>query len=142
MAKTRFRLKPVEEAMGKIIVGVTVSNLLENEQTFAFDAFVDTGATFLTLPKAWKSKLGDIEVLEEVELELASGEIVEGEICGPVSIKVEDFRQIAGEVLFIDMDPGADGKYEPLIGYLPLEAIPAGVDMLNHCLFKVKAMLK
>jgi len=75
-------------------------------------------------------------------LELASGNIVEGEICGPVKIKIGDFRQIAGEVLFIDMDAGSDGKFEPLIGYLPLEAIPVGVDMLNHCLFKIKAMLK
>lgn len=75
-------------------------------------------------------------------MELASGNIVEGEICGPVKIKIGDFRQIAGEVLFIDMDAGSDGKFEPLIGYLPLEAIPVGVDMLNHCLFKIKAMLK
>ncbi|MDQ3489507.1 MAG: hypothetical protein ACR2M8_10690 [Pyrinomonadaceae bacterium] len=142
MDKTRFRLKSMEEAMGKIVVDVTVSTLSEDGRIVAFDAFVDTGATFLTLPSAWKSKLGDIEVLEQVELELASGEIVEGEICGPVKIKIGDFRQIAGEVLFIEMDAGGDGKYEPLIGYLPLEAIPAGVDMLNHRLFKVKAMLK
>ena len=127
--------------MGKIIVDVTVSSL-SDKQMVTFTALVDTGATFLTLPSAWKSKLGDIEVLEKVELELASGEIVEGEICGPVKIKIGDFRQIAGEVLFIEMAAGDDGNYEPLIGYLPLEAIPVGVDMLNHCLFKVKAMLK
>lgn len=142
MAKTRFRLKPVTEAMGKIVVDVTVSNLSGSGQIVAFDALVHTGATFLTLPSAWKSKLGDVEVLEQVELELASGNVVDGEICGPVKIKIGDFRQIAGEVLFVDMDAGSDGKYEPLIGYLPLEAIPVGVDMLNHCLFKIKAMLK
>lgn len=141
MARTRFRLKPVDEAMGKIVVDVTISSLSENQQV-TFDAFVDTGATFLTLPRAWKSKLGDLEVLDQIDLELASGEIVSGEICGPVKIKIGDFRQIAGEVLFIDMDAGSDGKYEPLIGYLPLEAIPVGVDMLNHRLFKVQAMLK
>lgn len=142
MTKTRFRLKPVEEAMGKIVVDVTVSNFLEGEKSVEFDGSVDTGATFLTLPRAWKSRLGEIEILEEVDLELASGEIVGGEICGPVKIRIGDFRAITGEVLFIEMDPGADGKYEPLIGYLPLEAIPVGVDMLNHRLFKVNAMLK
>jgi len=142
MQKTLFRLKPVEEAMGKIIVDVTVSSFLEIGKSIDFDGSVDTGATFLTLPSAWKSKLGEIEILEEVDLELASGKIIGGEICGPVKIKVGEFREITGEVLFIEMDPGADGKYEPLIGYLPLEAIPVGVDMLNHRLFKVSAMLK
>lgn len=142
MEKTRFRLKPVEEKMGKIVVDVTVANVTDKKNSVDFSAMVDTGATFLTLPKAWKAKLGELEELEQVELELASGDVVEGEICGPVSIRIDEFRQITGEVLFIDMEPGTDGDYEPLIGYLPLEAIPVGVDMLNHRLVKVKALLK
>lgn len=142
MTKTRFRLKPVDDVMGKIVVDVVVSNLAESGEIASFEALVDTGATFLTLPSAWRKQLGQIEVLEQVELELASGEIVDGEICGPVKIRIGNFRQIAGEVLFIDMNAGSDGKYEPLIGYLPLEAIPVGIDMLNHRLFRVKAMLK
>ncbi len=142
MVKTTFRLKTVEEAMGKILVDVTVSNFLQEKKSVVFEGSVDTGATFLTLPREWKSQLGEIEILEEVDLELASGQIIGGEICGPVKIRIGDFREITGEVLFIDMDPGADGKYEPLVGYLPLEAIPVSVDMLNHRLFKVNAMLK
>jgi hypothetical protein len=69
---------------------------------------------------------------------LASGEFRPGEVRGPVYIKIGNFREISGEVLFTDMEPNEAGDYEPLIGYLPLEAIPAGVDMLNHNLFKVK----
>ena len=68
--------------------------------------------------------------------------MVEGEIRGPVKIKIGEFRQLVGEVLFIDMEPDAEGNDEPLIGYLPLEAIPAGVDLLNHRLIKIKAILK
>lgn len=128
--------------MGKIITDVTLSNLIDQTCKISFDALVDTGATFLTLPKAWKERLGDLEVLEEVELELASGEVTEGEICGPVRVNIGDFRQIIGEVLFIEMTADASGEFEPLIGYLPLEAIPVGIDMLNHRLFKVKALLK
>lgn len=128
--------------MGKIIVDVAVSNIAAKEQAVRFDALVDTGATFLTLPSTWKERLGKLELLEQVELELASGNLIEGEICGPVRIKIGEFRDIVGEVLFIDMETGDDGNYEPLIGYLPLEAIPAGVDMLNHRLFKVKAIVK
>jgi predicted aspartyl protease len=142
MAKTRFRIKPIEPTMGKIIVDVSVSNLVERDLVIRFDALVDTGATFLTLPMKWQSRLGDLELMENVELELASGDVVEGEIRGPVKIKIGEFRQVVGEVLFIDMEPDEDGNYEPLIGYLPLEAIPAGVDLLNHRLIKVKAILK
>ena len=111
--------------MGKIIVDVSVSNLVERDLVVRFDALVDTGATFLTLPMNWQSRLGDLELMENVELELASGDVVEGEIRGPVKIKIGEFRQVVGEVLFIDMEPDEDGNYEPLIGYLPLEAIPA-----------------
>jgi predicted aspartyl protease len=128
--------------MGKIIEDVTVSNVSDKDSKITFDALVDTGATFLTLPKAWRAKLGELETLEEVELEMASGQLIEGEICGPVRIKIGEFRQIIGEVLFMEMESDADGNFEPLIGYLPLEAIPAGVDMLNHRLFKVKAIVK
>ncbi len=128
--------------MGKIISEVTVVNATNTDKKIAFGALVDTGATFLTLPKSWKSKLGDLEVLEEVELETATGEIVDGEICGTVRIKIGNFREIISELLFIDMETDENGDYEPLIGYLPLEAIPVGVDMLNHRLVKVKALLK
>jgi predicted aspartyl protease len=128
--------------MGKIIEDVTVSNVSDKDSKITFDALVDTGATFLTLPNAWRAKLGELETLEEVELEMASGQLIEGEICGPVRIKIGEFRQIIGEVLFMEMESDADGNFEPLIGYLPLEAIPAGVDMLNHRLFKVKAIVK
>ena len=128
--------------MGKIIEDVTVSNISDNASKITFDALVDTGATFLTLPAVWKTKLGELETLEVVELETATGKIIEGEICGAVRMKIGEFRQIIGEVLFVEMDSDADGNYEPLIGYLPLEAIPVGVDMLNHRLFKVKAIVK
>ncbi len=140
--KTRFKLGTAKELMGKIITDVTVSSLAETEYKISFDALVDTGATFLTLLKDWKSRLGELETLEEVELELASGEVMQGEICAPVRVNIGNFRQIIGEVLFIEMEAEAQGNFEPLIGYLPLEAIPVGVDMLNHRLFKVKAILK
>jgi predicted aspartyl protease len=142
MLKTGFQFKPTAEFMGKIIVNVVVSNISNDQNKISFDALVDTGATFLTLPSIWKTKLGDLEVLEEVELELATGEIASGEICGPVRIKIGEFRTIIGEVLFMKMEADCDGNYEPLISYLPLAAIPAGVDMLNHRLFKVKAIVK
>lgn len=133
-----FRVK----TMGKIIVSVSVASINNSENPIAFDGLVDAGATFLTLPLAWKERFDNLEKLDDVEMEMATGEIRAGEICGPVEIKIGNFRRIYGEVLFMEMQPDAQGDYEPLIGYLPLEAIPVGVDMLNHKLFKVKAIVK
>lgn len=137
-----FKLKPVREYMGTIITPVTVLNVGEPEKQISFDGLVDTGSTFLTLPNAWKEKLGKLEKVDEVSLELANGEIRTGEVYGPVKIKIGNFRTIYTEVLFIEMEANEEGNYEPLVGYLPLEAIPVGVDMLNHRLFKVRVRVK
>jgi hypothetical protein len=137
-----FKLKPVRERMGKVLASVTVSNFTDSSKSVNFIGLVDTGSTYLTLPSVWKDKLGELEKVEEVQLEMASGEIRTGEIYGAVQIKIDNFRQIISEVLFIEMEADEDGNYEPLIGYLPLESIPAGVDMLNHRLVKAKALLK
>lgn len=124
--------------MGTILTHVTVSNTQDADYRISFEGMVDTGSTFLTLPRSWKDKLGSLKKLEDVEMQLADGQFRPGEVCGPVYIKIGNFREISGEVLFMDMEPDETGNYEPLVGYLPLEAIPVGVDMLNHKLFKSK----
>jgi hypothetical protein len=93
----------------------------------------------MVLPKAWRDRLGDLEVIDEISLETATQETVTGEICGPVKIQVEGFRPIYNEVLFLEMNP-EDGVYEPLIGSIVLEQCQAGVDMLGHRLVAVKHM--
>jgi hypothetical protein len=91
----------------------------------------------MVLPSAWRERLGTLEEVAEVQLELATQKIVDGVICGPVRIQVEGFRAVFNEVLFVDMEP-ANGEYEPLIGYLILEQSQAAVDMLGHRLVLVK----
>lgn len=51
-------------------------------------------------------------------------------------LRFGDFRPVWTEVLFIDMEP-AHGRYEPLIGYIPLEQVQAVVDLAGHRLGKV-----
>lgn len=123
--------------MGKIVVSVTIQNTLSPERSILCEAMVDTGAMHMTLPMAWKDQLGDIQVLEEVDVETADQRILPGEICGPVMISIAGFRAVSCEVLFIDME-SPEGSYEPLIGYLVLEAIPVAVDMLGHRLVPVR----
>ncbi len=125
--------------MGRIISSVTITSIADPSKILRCDALVDTGASFMVLPNAWKDRLGDLEVVETISLETATQETVRGEIRGPVRIQLEGFRPIFNEVLFVEMNP-EDGIYEPLIGYIVLEQSQAGVDMLGHRLVPIKHM--
>ena len=123
--------------MGRIVCQVKLENATNGHEALEFSALVDTGASHLTLPSAWKDKLGKFQSLEKVELETANQSTISGEMCGPVKIQLEGFRAVFHEVLFVDMEP-SDGVYEPLIGYIVLESSQAGVDMLGHRLVHIK----
>jgi len=125
--------------MGRIIASIKIENIADASKSIRCDALVDTGASFMVLPNAWKDRLGDLEVIREVELETATQVTVIGEVCGPVRMQIEGFPPIFGEVIFVEMSP-ANGTYEPLIGYIVLEQSQAGVDMLGHRLVPVKHM--
>ena len=126
--------------MGRIIAQVKISNPLDQGKDFEFSALVDTGASYLTLPTQWKEKLGQFSLSQKTRVILGDESAIEGEICGPVQVEVDQFRPIHTEVLFIPMQPQEDGKYQPLLGYIPLESIPVAVDMLGHGLVAVKGV--
>ena len=123
--------------MGRIIVPVKIESFSDSSKTIRCDALVDTGAAHMVLPSAWKERLGTLDMAESVEVEMATQETVQAEVCGPVKIQIEGFRPISSEVLFVDMRP-VDGLYDPLIGYLVLEHSQAAVDMIGHRLIHVK----
>ena len=128
--------------MGRIVANVSVKNLFEQEKIINFNALIDTGAAYMVLPQVWKDRLGKLNLIRQIDCETATQEIVKGEVCGPVEIKIEGFDPIYGEVLFLNMKP-EDGIYEPLIGYIVLEQAQVAVDMLGHRLIHVrKADLK
>ena len=106
--------------MGRLIASVTVENLLDPSKNLRCDALVDTGASHMVLPRAWRERLGDLQTFRTVDVETATQAIVSGEVCGPVKIQVEGFKPIGTEAMFLDMEP-RDGAYEPLVGYIPLE---------------------
>ena len=116
--------------MGRIHVEVTVESVLQPERTLRFDALVDTGAYCLTLPLAWKERLGTLPFCAQADVETAEGRVITGEICGPVVVRIEGFRTSVGEVLFV-------GQMEPLLGYLTLEQAGIAVDVVRHRLMKV-----
>lgn len=123
--------------MGRIMATVRIGSFSEPTHEIACDALVDTGAYCLTLPKSWRERLGPLPMSRDVDLELADRSPVRGEVCGPVRIRIDGFREFAGEVLFVDSDPpGSD--FEPLIGYLTLEGAGVVVDMVGHRLVPLK----
>nr|VFJ71615.1 MAG: hypothetical protein BECKFW1821C_GA0114237_10285 [Candidatus Kentron sp. FW] len=125
--------------MGRITSRVTVENISTPNNIITVNALVDTGASYLTFPLAWKEKLGAFRSQREIELRTATREIVKAIICGPVEITVEGFRPVYNELLFLDMVPDK-GEYEPLLGYVVLEQCGVSVDMSEHRLVPMKYM--
>jgi predicted aspartyl protease len=125
--------------MGRIATLVTIENPSEADKRIECDALVDTGASHLVLPTAWRKRLGELRELGTVEMETADQSVLTGVVCGPVQIQIEGFRPVFSEVVFVEMKP-EDGQYEPLVGYIVLEQSQAAVDMLGHRLVHVKRL--
>ena len=125
--------------MGRIVTFVEIENPSDVEKRIECDALIDTGASHMVLPTAWRARLGELRELGPVEMERTDQSLLQGTVCGPVQIQIEGFRPIFSEVVFVDMEP-EDGKYEPFVGYIVLEQSQAAVDMLGHRLVHVKRL--
>ncbi len=84
--------------MGRITASVRIENVADSSKSIRCDALVDTGASHLVLPSAWKDRLGELELIETIQLQTATQDCVSGEIWGPVKIQIEGFRHIYNEV--------------------------------------------
>ncbi|MGB9630256.1 MAG: hypothetical protein ACPL6D_16500, partial [Thermodesulfobacteriota bacterium] len=125
--------------MGRISTSVEIQNSFDPEKRIRCDALVDTGTSHLIIPTAWRQRLGNLKEIGTIELEIATQQVVQGIVCGPVQVQIEGFRPIFTEVLFVEMEP-VDRKYEPLIGYIVLEQSQAAVDVVGHRLIHVKRL--
>jgi predicted aspartyl protease len=121
----------------RISIRVRIRNFLEPDHVLTYDGLVDTDVAYTILPRAWKDRLGNLPTVRYIDCETATQQVVKGEVCGPVEIRLEGFEPVYGEVLFLDMEP-EDGVYEPLVGYIVLEQAQAAVDMLGHRLIHIK----
>nr|VFJ94115.1 MAG: hypothetical protein BECKH772A_GA0070896_1006610 [Candidatus Kentron sp. H]VFJ95449.1 MAG: hypothetical protein BECKH772B_GA0070898_100769 [Candidatus Kentron sp. H]VFK01529.1 MAG: hypothetical protein BECKH772C_GA0070978_1006810 [Candidatus Kentron sp. H] len=61
--------------MGQMITQIHVSNFGDRSKNIDTTALIDTGAAYLTLPAAWKSRLGNLEKMEDVEVRMADQSI-------------------------------------------------------------------
>jgi predicted aspartyl protease len=123
--------------VGRIVASVSIQSYSAPDRRIRCDALVDTGASHMTLPSAWRERLGELQEASTVEVQVADQKTVRGLVCGPLRLQIEGFRPVSTEVVFVEMEP-EDGEYEPLIGYIPLEQSQAAVDILGHRLVRVK----
>lgn len=68
--------------MGRIVASVKIENVVDASKSLRCDALVNTGASLMVLPSAWKDRLGKLDSLREIELETATQESVIEEVCG------------------------------------------------------------
>ena len=134
MGSERPFIARTEGRMGEIYVDLTIENGRTSGGAVSCRAMVDTGAFGLILPSAWKPRLGDLQELSMVDLEMADQSVVRAEIRGPVIVQLAGFRRVSSEVIFVDMEPRADGSYEPLVGFTVLELANVVIDMRSHSL--------
>ena len=123
--------------MRRIVVPVHIRNPLEAGKELLCDALVDTGASGLVLPAAWRDRLSPFAKSRNVKLETADQRVIDGEICGPIEVQIEGFDPVFNEVTFVRSEP-LEGSYEPLLGYILLEQSRAAVDLVGHRLLPVK----
>ena len=88
--------------MGRIVAFVEVENPSDTEKRIECDALVDTGASHMVLPTAWRARLGELRELGTVDMETADQHLLQGTVCGPVQIQIEGFRPVFSEVVFVD----------------------------------------
>jgi len=77
---------------------------MDKSKIRTFDALVDTGASMLTLPSAWKKDFGNFAETRIANVEFADQNKKEIETCGPVGIQIEGFQKIFNEVAFLEME--------------------------------------
>src|SRR6185436_11029218 len=104
--------------VGRIVASVTIENASDLSKGIRCDALVDTGASLMVLPRAWKDRFGKLEGITEIEVETATQETVTAEVCGPVRIQIEGFRPIFNEVAFVDMATANQTPLPPTIASL------------------------
>jgi hypothetical protein len=124
--------------MGRIVANLKIENVLE-KKSVEFTGLIDSGASHVVLPNAWRDRFGPLEEVRRVNLSLANQESVTGTVCGPVRITLEGFGPVFSELIFVDMQKD-NGDYEPIIGYILLEQCQAAIDFLGHRLIPVKPL--
>jgi predicted aspartyl protease len=121
-------------AMGRVLAAATIENLVElynaengiiaPEQVHRLqipDALVDTGATYLSMPKRLIEKLGFRKPFTQMRFRTARGPVT-ADLYGPVRLTIQD------RFCTIDISETVSDEDTVLIGQVPLELLDFVVD--------------
>ena len=89
--------------MGRIVTQIHISNFEDKTKSIDASALIDTGAAYLTLPAIWRDRLGELEKIADVEVEMADQSVKKAGLYGPVRLQISKFRKTFTEVLFLEM---------------------------------------
>jgi hypothetical protein len=79
---------------GRLVTQVRLTNFTDPAKTLAVSALVDVGSACITLPTAWRERLGELEELGEVEVEMADQTVKKACVCRPVCVRIGGFRPV------------------------------------------------
>nr|VFJ78770.1 MAG: hypothetical protein BECKFW1821C_GA0114237_12022 [Candidatus Kentron sp. FW] len=91
--------------MGRIITQIEVTKPLNSGKSLIFSAFVDAGAVAVILLSSWESRFGEFMKEQEEELVLANNGVISESARGPEEIRIDGFREIFNEVIFMEIAP-------------------------------------
>lgn len=96
----------------------------EEIRRFPLNIMVDTGSYYLCINETIRETLG-LSILETRKGQLASGDVVEYNVAGPVEIKFKNRRCNVDAMVL-------PGDAEPLLGAIPLEDLDVLIDPLRQ----------
>lgn len=116
--------------MQPIETQVEILNTYDKGQRISCRTIVNPLAAGLILPASWKARLGKFAATEEVRIYWEK-KIRKAEACGPVGIRIEGFRTIFNEVIFLDMERPDNKEYQPILGPIILEQAHLDIDIID-----------
>ncbi len=79
--------------MGRIIALVKIENLTDQDAKIRCDALVDTGASYMVLPSAWRDRLGELDRSPRFHSRLQHKKLLKVRSADPFEFKSRDLGQ-------------------------------------------------
>ena len=83
-------------------------------------ALVDSSASMLTIPRSL-ARLLNLQKMDEVQTELANGEVMQAEVVGPIEVRFANRRASVDAVVI-------EAETEVLLGAIPMQGMDVMID--------------
>jgi len=83
-------------------------------------ALVDSGASMLAIPRSLSQRL-QLAKLDEVNTELANGEVMQADVVGPIEVRFQNRKTIVNAVV-------VEADTDVLLGAIPMQSMDVMID--------------